>query len=128
MLTAKLTKKLSIASIDIAAMLSPGSERPSIRELFHGIEEGNIIPAENAKFNALKNDTPDRIQHQSSSPPAPTREQTSGPFVNSSATSPARAAVSVEPLRFSPSQDAVQSPDIANYSKTAFVRFKLIRF
>ena len=96
-------------------MLSPVSERPSIRELFHGSEEG-IIPAENAKFNSLKNDTPDRIQHLASSPSAPTREQTSGPFTQASATSPARAQVSVEPLRFSPSQDAVQLPDIANYT------------
>ena len=96
-------------------MLSPVTERPSIRELFHGSEEG-IIPAENAKFNSLKSDTPDRIQHLASSPPAPTREQSSGPFTQASATSPARAQVSVEPLRFSPSQDASQLPDIANYT------------
>ena len=99
-------------------MLSPDSERPNIRDLFHGSEEGNI-PAENAKSEFLRNGTPDQSLGLTSSPPAPTRDQTSVPFVHTTQTSPARAEVSVEPIRFSPSQagsDKSQLPDIAKFS------------
>ena len=99
-------------------MLSPDAERPSLRDLFHGSEEGNI-PAENAKSEILSDGTPDQSLGLTSSPHAPTREQTSVPFVHTTETSPARAEISVEPIRFSPSQagaDRSQLPDIAKFT------------
>ena len=53
------------------------------------------------------------------SPPALTREQNSIPSVHTTETSPARAEISVEPIRFSPSQagtEKSQIPEIANFS------------
>ena len=99
-------------------MLSPDTERPSLRELFHGSEEGNI-PADKAKSEILRHGTPDQSLGLTMSPPALTREQTSIPSVPTTETSPARTQVSVEPIRFSPSQagtDKSQLPEIANFS------------
>ena len=99
-------------------MQSPEAERPNIRDLFHGSEEGNI-PAAKAKSEILRHGTPDQSLGLTMSPPALTREQTSIPLVPTTETSPARTQVSVEPIRFSPSQagtDKSQLPEIANFS------------
>ena len=84
-------------------MQSPEAERPNIRDLFHGSEEGNI-PAAKAKSEILRHGTPDQSLGLTMSPPALTREQTSIPSIPTTETSPARTQVSVAPIRFSPSQ------------------------
>ena len=99
-------------------MQSPEAERPNIRDLFHGSEEGNI-PAAKAKSEILRHGTPDQSLGLTMSPPALTREQNSIPSVHTTETSPARAEISVEPIRFSPSQagtEKSQIPEIANFS------------
>ena len=96
-------------------MHSPGSARPSVRELFHGSEEG-YIPAKNAKVNKLTDHTPDGAELTQISPSAPTRDQSSTQFAHPRASSSTRDEVSVEPLAFSPSQSADSSADMADFS------------